>query len=280
MCGGCGSRSARPISSTAPMRRWSPPSRRRWRRCGQRGADDHRVKAPSLRAVAAYTALVSRVEGAAIHANWMREHPGDYAIHLSRGCSAAMRSRGISMSRRCRGAAPCCGQFVAETLTGFDLVATPTLRTRVPTLAETDIDADPRTGRASWRSRPIPGRSTISACRPSASPAASTTAACRWPAIGRAALRRIDRAAGGGCLPARDRLASPGAGALKVGEEKGSRRVCSEQQRCPERFRVVRWRFRDVGKRWLIADHRVAAAGRLEHPLDRREVGCRRARSR
>ena len=54
-------------------------------------------------------ALVSRVEGAAIHANWMREHPGDYAIHLAPGCSAAMPSRGISMSRRCRGAAPCCG---------------------------------------------------------------------------------------------------------------------------------------------------------------------------
>ncbi|WP_431269106.1 amidase family protein [Dankookia sp. P2] len=35
---------------------------------------------------------------------------------------------------------------MAETLTGFDLVATPTLRTRVPTLAETDIDADP----ANW----------------------------------------------------------------------------------------------------------------------------------
>lgn len=25
----------------------------------------------------------SAVEGATIHANWMREHPGDYAIHLS-----------------------------------------------------------------------------------------------------------------------------------------------------------------------------------------------------
>ena len=51
-----------------------------------------------------------------------------------------------------------------------------------------------RTGGASWRSRPIRGRSTISACRRSACPAASMTAACRsacnWPA----ALRGSDRA--------------------------------------------------------------------------------------
>ena len=47
-----------------------------------------------------------------------------------------------ALSRR----GPLLRQFVAETLTGFDLVATPTLRTRVPTLAETDIDADP----ANW----------------------------------------------------------------------------------------------------------------------------------
>ncbi|WP_431269105.1 amidase [Dankookia sp. P2] len=47
------------------------------------GAEVTRVKAPSLRAIAAYTALVSRAEGAAIHADWMREQPGDYSIHLS-----------------------------------------------------------------------------------------------------------------------------------------------------------------------------------------------------
>ncbi|MCB4824349.1 amidase [Roseicella aerolata] len=110
------------------------------------GAEVTRVQAPSLRAVSAYVALISRVEGAAIHANWMREHPGDYAIHLSARLYGGYAIPGHlyveALSRR----GPLLRQFVAETLTGFDLVATPTLRTRVPTLAETDIDADP----ANW----------------------------------------------------------------------------------------------------------------------------------
>ncbi|TDH64682.1 amidase [Dankookia rubra] len=110
------------------------------------GAEVTRVKAPSLRAVAAYTALVSRVEGAAIHAHWMREQPGDYATHLSArlfgGYAVPAHLYVEELARR----GPLLREFVAETLTGFDLVATPTLRTRVPTLAETDIDADP----ANW----------------------------------------------------------------------------------------------------------------------------------
>ena len=125
------------------MPRWSPPSRRRWRRCARRGAVVTRIAAPSLRAINAYTAVVSRVEGAAIHADWMREHPGDYAIHLSARLFGGYAIPGHlyveALSRR----GPLLRQFVAEALTGFDLVATPTLRTRVPTLAETDIDADP-----------------------------------------------------------------------------------------------------------------------------------------
>ena len=108
-----------------------------------RGAVITRVKAASMRAINAYTALVSRVEGAAIHANWMREQPQDYAIHLSSrlygGYAIPAHLYVEALSRR----GPLLRQFVAETLTGFDVVATPTLKTRVPTLAETDIDADP-----------------------------------------------------------------------------------------------------------------------------------------
>src|SRR3954454_24128223 len=71
------------------------------------GAEVARVQAPSLRAIAAYTALVSRVEGAAIHANWMREHPGDYAIHLSSRlslCRGAVAPRAAAAAIRGGGA--------------------------------------------------------------------------------------------------------------------------------------------------------------------------------
>lgn len=108
-----------------------------------RGATIARVSCPSLRAIGAYVALVSRVEAAAIHANWMREHPGDYAIHLSGRLYGGYAIPGHlyveALSRR----GPLLRQFCREAFAGHHLVATPTIRMRVPTLAETDIDADP-----------------------------------------------------------------------------------------------------------------------------------------
>ena len=111
------------------------------------GATVTRVAAPDLmRAVNAYTAIVSRVEAAAIHGTWMRERPGDYAVHLSARLYGGYAMPGHyyveALSRR----GPLLRRFVAEAMGAADLVATPTLRTRVPTLAETDVDADP----ANW----------------------------------------------------------------------------------------------------------------------------------
>ncbi len=109
-----------------------------------RGATVARLAAPEvMQAVNAYTALISRVEGAAIHANWMRERAADYAIHLSARLYGGYAIPGHyyveALSRR----GPLLRRFVREVMAEADLVATPTLRTRVPTLAETDIDADP-----------------------------------------------------------------------------------------------------------------------------------------
>jgi aspartyl-tRNA(Asn)/glutamyl-tRNA(Gln) amidotransferase subunit A len=107
-----------------------------------RGATVDYVACPSLRAIGTYVAVVSRVEGATIHANWMREHPGDYAIHLSGRLFGGYAIPGTyyleALSRR----GPLLRQFCQEAFAGHDIVATPTLRMRVPTLAETDIDVD------------------------------------------------------------------------------------------------------------------------------------------
>lgn len=108
-----------------------------------RGASVSYVSCPSLRAIGAYVALVSRVEAAAIHANWMREHPADYAVHLSGRLYGGYAIPGHlyveALSRR----GPLLRRFCREAFAGHQVVATPTLRTRVPTLAETDIDASP-----------------------------------------------------------------------------------------------------------------------------------------
>ena len=42
-----------------------------------------RRELPLMKAISAYGAVISRAEGAAIHADWMRERAADYAVHLS-----------------------------------------------------------------------------------------------------------------------------------------------------------------------------------------------------
>ena len=107
-----------------------------------RGAIITRLSAPSLNAVATCVAVVSRVEGSTIHANWMRERSGDYATHLSARIYGGYALPATYYVEALAHRGPLLRQFCAEALTGYDIVATPTLRTRVPTLAETDIDAD------------------------------------------------------------------------------------------------------------------------------------------
>jgi len=108
-----------------------------------RGASIEHVSCPSLRAIGAYVSVVSRVEGATIHAEWMRERAGDYAIHLSGrlygGYAIPATWYVEALSRR----GPLLRQFCREAFAGHHVVATPTLRMRVPTLAETNIDASP-----------------------------------------------------------------------------------------------------------------------------------------
>jgi aspartyl-tRNA(Asn)/glutamyl-tRNA(Gln) amidotransferase subunit A len=108
-----------------------------------RGASITYVACPSLRAIGAYVAVVSRVEGATIHANWMREHPGDYAIHLSGRLYGGYAIPGTYYLEALARRGPLLRQFCQEAFAGHHIVATPTLRMRVPTLAETSIDASP-----------------------------------------------------------------------------------------------------------------------------------------
>ena len=108
-----------------------------------RGAIVTRIKLPLMDAVAAYGGIVSRAEGATIHAQWLRERPGDYAAHLSGrmypGLAIPAAYYIESLSRR----GPILRAFAAEVFGAVDLIATPTIRTVLPTLAETDIDHGP-----------------------------------------------------------------------------------------------------------------------------------------
>ena len=108
-----------------------------------RGATVIRLALPLMDAVSAYGGIVSRVEGATIHAQWMRERPADYAVHLSARLYGGNAIPGTyyveALSRR----GPVLRAFADEVFGQVDVLVTPTIKTCLPTLAATDIDAGP-----------------------------------------------------------------------------------------------------------------------------------------
>jgi len=108
-----------------------------------RGASLVRLPLPLMDAVTAYVAVVSRVEAATIHAASMRERPQDLATHINARVFAGYAIPGVyyveALSRR----GPVLRAFAAEVFGKVDVLASPTIRTCLPTLAETDIDSGP-----------------------------------------------------------------------------------------------------------------------------------------
>ncbi len=108
-----------------------------------RGADVRRIRLPLMDAIAAYGGIISRVEVATIHAQWLRERPGDYAAHLSGrmypGFAIPATYYVEALSRR----GPILKAFADEVFADVDAIATPTIRTCLPTLSATDVDRGP-----------------------------------------------------------------------------------------------------------------------------------------
>lgn len=108
-----------------------------------RGATVVPVTLPLMDAVSAYVAVVSRSEGATIHARWMREQPQDYAVHLSGRLYAGYAIPATYYIEALSARGPLLRQFVAEAFAEVDVLAMPTIPTVLPTLADTDIDRGP-----------------------------------------------------------------------------------------------------------------------------------------
>jgi aspartyl-tRNA(Asn)/glutamyl-tRNA(Gln) amidotransferase subunit A len=109
----------------------------------ERGATVSWFALPLMDAVAAYGGIVSRVEAATIHAEWMRSDPQAYGAHISGrmypGYAIPAPYYLEALSRR----GPVLKAFAAEVFAKVDVLVTPTIRTCLPTLAETDIDHGP-----------------------------------------------------------------------------------------------------------------------------------------
>src|SRR5208282_1138545 len=84
---------------------------------------------------------VSRAEAAPIHAEWMRTDPHVYAQHISGrmypGLAIPAAYYIEALSRR----GPILRAFADDVFARVDLIASPTIRTCLPTLAETDVDS-------------------------------------------------------------------------------------------------------------------------------------------
>jgi len=108
-----------------------------------RGAIVTHLTLPLMDAVAAYGGIVSRVEAATIHAEWMRSDPQAYGAHISGrmypGYAIPAPYYVEALSRR----GPILKAFAAEVFSQVDVLVTPTIRTCLPTLEETDIDHGP-----------------------------------------------------------------------------------------------------------------------------------------
>jgi aspartyl-tRNA(Asn)/glutamyl-tRNA(Gln) amidotransferase subunit A len=108
-----------------------------------RGAVIQRITLPLMDAVSACVSIISRVEGATIHAQWMRTRAADYGVHISSrmypGYAIPATYYVEALSRR----GPILKAFAAEVFRQVDVLVTPTIRTCLPTLAATDIDHGP-----------------------------------------------------------------------------------------------------------------------------------------
>jgi len=106
-----------------------------------RGAKTVRLEVPHMDAINTYASIISRVEAAAIHAQWMRERPQDYSVHLGGRLYAGYAVPAVHYLEALARRGPILRAVASAVFAKVHVFATPTIRMRVPTLAATNIDA-------------------------------------------------------------------------------------------------------------------------------------------
>jgi aspartyl-tRNA(Asn)/glutamyl-tRNA(Gln) amidotransferase subunit A len=108
-----------------------------------RGATLVPLKLPLMDAISTYASVVSRVEGATIHAEWMRKRPHDFATHINARMFPSLAIPATyyveALSRR----GPILKAFATEVFGQVDLLVAPTIRICLPSIEATDVDNGP-----------------------------------------------------------------------------------------------------------------------------------------
>jgi aspartyl-tRNA(Asn)/glutamyl-tRNA(Gln) amidotransferase subunit A len=107
----------------------------------QLGAVIMPVTIPHMDAITTYGSILSRVEGATIHAQWMRERPQDYAIHLNARLYASYGIPATAYVEALARRGELLKEVAAEVLNKVSAFLCPTIRIKAPTLKQSDVDA-------------------------------------------------------------------------------------------------------------------------------------------
>lgn len=106
-----------------------------------RGASRTKVELAALDEVATYSAILSKVEVATVHADWMRRRAQDYAIHVTSRMYPGFAIPGVLYLQSLRRRGAVLRAFLASAFENADVLVTPTMKVTPPTIAETDVDA-------------------------------------------------------------------------------------------------------------------------------------------
>jgi aspartyl-tRNA(Asn)/glutamyl-tRNA(Gln) amidotransferase subunit A len=114
-----------------------------------RGAILVELDIPLLDEIVTYGGTIARVEAAALHAGWMRTAPHQYVPHVAARLYPGYAIPATYYIEAIQRRPAVLAAFTAAVFGQVDALATPTLRSRAPTRAETDVDSDiPGTERA------------------------------------------------------------------------------------------------------------------------------------
>lgn len=105
-----------------------------------RGATLTTLDLPMLPEITACSAVVSRVELGALHADWMRQRPQDYAANVSGRMYPAYAIPGTYYVEALRRRGAILKTFAEDVFAKVDLIATPTIPAEIPTREETDVE--------------------------------------------------------------------------------------------------------------------------------------------
>jgi aspartyl-tRNA(Asn)/glutamyl-tRNA(Gln) amidotransferase subunit A len=106
-----------------------------------RGAIVVPVDLPLMDAIQAYVAVMSRAEAGTIHAQWMRERSGDFAVHINSRLFASLAVPAAYYLEALGRRGPILKAFAQAVFTKVDVIASPSIRVCLPTLAETNMDS-------------------------------------------------------------------------------------------------------------------------------------------